>query len=472
MYNLYFKNFIATAGLVIISFLLLGITFIVLGRSVIIDEKREDMSVNAQEVARTAAAFGTVDGLESWELRMVISSISQTTGTHIFLTDDVGVVLSCSDREMICPHIRQSLSPTVMAAASAGGMDVLSTLGDFYPERRYVVAVEVPHGATGETVGYVFISEETTSFHELWEAFLGVFLMTALAVLFLAVILSFIASKRQAGPINRMAQAARRFAHGDFSVRVHEENREDEIGDLSAAFNEMADALEKSEELRSAFIANVSHELKTPMTAISGFADGILDGTIPSEMQKRYLQTISSETKRLSRLVRSMLELSRLQAAPAEELRKKTFDISELIRLTLINFVDKIEQRGLDVDAQLPEERMAVRGDSDAITQVLYNLMDNAVKFAPEGSTIGLCLWKENGKAYVSVKNSGETIPPEELQLIFDRFHKTDHSRGRDKTGVGLGLYIVKTILNNHDEDITVTSRDGVTEFVFTMTLA
>ena len=320
-------------------------------------------------------------------------------------------------------------------------------------------------------MGYVFIGSGTATIGELWDTFFGVFCFTAVVVLFLAVIFSFVTSKHQAEPINRMAQAARRFAHGDFSVRVEEGGRLDEIGDLAAAFNEMADALEKSEELRSEFIANVSHELKTPMTTISGFADGILDGTVPPEKQDKYLATISSETKRLSRLVRSMLELSRLQAEPAEMLWKKEFDISELLRRTLLNFEDKINAKRLDVDAQLPEESMVVRGDGDSITQVVYNLLDNAVKFSEPGSTLGLCLWKENGKAYVSVKNHGETIPPEELALVFDRFHKMDRSRGLDKSGVGLGLYIVKTILNNHDEDISVTSRSGVTEFVFTLTL-
>ena len=207
------------------------------------------------------------------------------------------------------------------------------------------------------------------------------------------------------------------------------------------------------------------------MTTIAGFADGILDGTIPNEEQDKYLATISSETKRLSRLVRQMLQMSRIQSVDTVALLARSFNLSEVIMRTLLNFEGKITQRGLDVDCQLPEESIIVRGDEDSITQVVYNLLDNAIKFSEKGSTLGISLWKQNSKAFVSIKNHGETISPQELPLIFDRFHKTDRSRSQDRDGVGLGLSIVKTILNNHNEDISVTSRDGVTEFVFTVRL-
>ena len=192
---------------------------------------------------------------------------------------------------------------------------------------------------------------------------------------------------------------------------------------------------------------------------------------IPPESEKKYLQTISSETKRLSRLVRSMLELSRIQAGNREDLLSQSFDISEVLRRTLVNFIDKIEERGLDVDFQVPEEPIVVIGNADAITQVVYNLFDNAVKFSRNGTELGVSLWKDDAKAYVSVRNHGSTIPEAEIPLLFERFHKSDRSRSQDRDGVGLGLYIVKTILNNHGEDIAVTSRQGVTDFVFTLAL-
>jgi signal transduction histidine kinase len=207
------------------------------------------------------------------------------------------------------------------------------------------------------------------------------------------------------------------------------------------------------------------------MTSIAGFADGIIDGTIPHSRQNEYLAIISSETRRLSRLVRSMLDMSQLQAQDKGAILSKKFDICEVMRLALLSLEHKITDKNLDVIAQIPEEPIIVRGDKDAINQVVYNLIDNAAKFAPAKTALTIAAWKQGQKAFVSVQNYGETISQEELPLIFDRFHKTDKSRSMDKDGVGLGLYIVKTILDNHNEDIYVTSADGVTKFVFTMTI-
>ena len=208
------------------------------------------------------------------------------------------------------------------------------------------------------------------------------------------------------------------------------------------------------------------------MTVISGFSDGIMDGTIPPENERKYLEVISSETKRLSRLVKTMLDMSRIRSASSDSVLRGSFDIAEIIRLALLSLGGKIDGKGLDVDTELPEEAIITRGDKDSITQVVYNLIDNAVKFAEKGTAIRLSLWKQGHKAYVSVENRGEPIPAEEMPLIFDRFHKADRSRSENRDGVGLGLYIVKTILDSHNEDIFVTSSDGLTKFTFTLTLA
>jgi signal transduction histidine kinase len=305
----------------------------------------------------------------------------------------------------------------------------------------------------------------------MWRALVFIFIVTALAVILLASGFSMVTSIYQTKPLKEMAAATRNFAHGEFDTRVNTYGRQDEIGELAEAFNAMAESLAKSEARRSEFVANVSHELKTPMTTIAGFADGILDGTIPPERHEEALRTISDETRRLSRLVRRMLELSRLQSTDTVT-TQAPFDIGETMARVLISLETKITAKGLDVEADLPQEPLMAWGNSDAITQVGYNLLDNAIKFAREGGKLRVGAVTRGNKVYVSVSDEGETIPPEELPLIFDRFHKTDHSRSVDRDGVGLGLYIVKTILNDHKEDITVTSENGVTEFTFTLTKA
>ena len=270
-------------------------------------------------------------------------------------------------------------------------------------------------------------------------------------------------------PLKGMCAFAHKFAHGEVDTRITEyTNRKDEIGELAIAFNAMADSLAQAEQKRSEFVANVSHELKTPMTTIAGFADGILDGTIPPEKERESLQVISSETRRLSRLVRRMLELSRLQSSERVAAQEQ-FDVAEVLLRVLVSLESKITEKDLDVQTQLPDVPVMVWGDPDAVTQVCYNLLDNAVKFSSPQGRLTLRITTKAGKAYIAIGNQGETIPPQQLTHIFDRFHKADSSRSTHKDGVGLGLYIVKTILNTYKEDITVTSQDGFTEFTFTL---
>lgn len=471
--SLYFKNFLLTAGMVLLSFALLGAAFVSLSYQVIISDKKDNMSRNALEIVKTANAY-TADGKHLWDLflRMNLANVAKTTDTHIFITNDEGVVVSCSDMEIMCEHMGEAIHSDVLAAInSSGEINALSNLGGFYADTFYVVGVPIVSEYTGETYGYVFVSSNASSMTVIWRSFAQTFIFISFVVLSLALLLSLISSKKQAKPLNEMAAASRRFAHGEFSVRVEPTGRCDEIGQLTSDFNAMADSLEKAENLRREFIANISHELKTPMTTITGFTDGILDGTIPPEKQNEYLEIISAETKRLSRLVRRMLDISRLSAASPEEIKKDRFDISEVVRRTILSLEKKITDKGLDIDVDLPDKLMMVQGDADAITQVVYNLLDNAIKFSDRNSVVKLVVWRKGDKAYVSVKDTGDTIAPEDLPMIFNRFHKTDRSRSMDKDGVGLGLYIVKTILNNHGEDITVKSSDRETEFVFTLTL-
>ena len=473
MKSIYFKNFAATAAMVLFSFLILGTAFVFLGRSYVISEYRGNMVSNAEEVSHAAQALVRSGDLASWDLRMVISTLAQSTGNHIFITDTDGTVVSCSCRNIACEHLGRTLTGSaVTQLRSDGKLNLITSLGGFYSSAHYVVAQPITIGSAARIVGYVFVTTNSAAIISGWRTFLWVFLAASAAVMMIALLLSLVTSKRMAQPLDEMAVAAKKFAHGDFSARVTDDGRTDEVGALISAFNTMADSLETSEERRNAFIANVSHELKTPMTTIAGFADGILDGTIPKDQEDKYLVTIADETRRLSRLVRSMLDMSRMESTGEDLTRRREFDISDKIVSAMLSFEARANDKQLDVDLQLPEDPMLVLGDPDAITRVLYNLMDNAVKFAAPGSTLCVSLWKAEGKAYVSVRDHGETIPADDLPFIFDRFHKSDRSRSLDRDGVGLGLYLVKSILDAHGEDIAVTSRDGETEFVFTLTLA
>ena len=468
--SIYFKNFMAMAVIVLTSFLIVGVSFVFILRYFVMNDARENMVANAEQISRNAAAMTDVDELEDWDTRMSISMLSEATGNHIFLCDKDGVVISCSDKSLGCGHIGKQIPRTYITAINSNGqLEQLTDLNGFYDTVRVVVAEPIDIDNT--LAGYVFVSKDSSVIVGAYGTFMYVFVLTITAVMSLAMVLSLVFSKQMTKSLDEMAVAARKYSHGDFSMRVSTTDRADEMGALTDSFNEMADSLEKAERSRQEFIANVSHELKTPMTTIAGFAEGLLDGTIPKEDENKYLTIIADETRRLSRLVREMLDMSRMSDHVAAPENMKDFNLNEAIIATLLNFETRAEDKKLAVELHLPDDTLTVRGNEDAIRRVIYNLLDNAIKFAKEGGTLGVSLWQQGEKAYVSISDEGETIPPEDLPFIFDRFHKSDRSRSLDRDGVGLGLYLVKSILNAHDEDIAVTSKDGVTKFVFTMTL-
>ena len=473
--SIYFRNFLSTALIVFLSFTILGGLSTTLNYRLSTSEKKETMSSTLQETALYVITQHVYYGVELGDLNlsMWMAMISGVSGFDLLLTDADGVVCACSDRDF--KHLGKTIPAQAVSAVTTDRAAVtVTTLGQIYAQRRQVTGAPLGMNAGGDTVifGYLFVSSDSAAYRQTWRHFSGVFALIALNVLALTFIISYMTTKKQAEPLNEMAGAARRFAHGEFSTRVEDQGRCDEIGQLTQAFNAMADSLERSETLRREFVANLSHELKTPMTVVAGFAEGILDGTIPPENEMRYLSVISSETRRLTRLVNSLLDISTLKTSGDNAILENSFDVSEVVRLALLSLDGKIEERQLGVIAELPEEPILTRGDKDSITQVVYNLIDNAIKFSTPGGEIKAQLWKQGGRAYVSIVNRGETIPSDELPYIFDRFHKADKSRSANRDGVGLGLYIVKTILDTHKEDIFVTSRAGVTKFVFTLTIA
>jgi len=479
--SIYRRQFFLMAGVVLLSFLLLGGAFALTSYQYVVSEKRESMENNANYIASFTSSYLTTGAgsIQDPVYRLYISSVASISDATVILAENDGtVVFASSATSQGTTNILQGTVPAAIMEETSqkGGFSKASNLGGLMAGKCYAAGVPILQHSliTGQTYqrGVAFVVSELSDLTQLWRDFSLIFLLSALVVFLLATSLSSFTSLRLTKPLKDMAQAAQKFGQGEFDVRVSGcEGRQDEVGELAEAFNTMADSLAKSDKLRSEFIANVSHELKTPMTTIAGFADGILDGTIPPEKEADALKTISSETRRLSRLVRRMLDLSRLQSSENVTAQER-FDVSEVLIRVLVSLEGKITGRGLDVETDLPDGPIMVWGDPDAITQVCYNLLDNAIKFATPGTALRLSIQVKGEKAHVSVADIGETIPPEELDQVFDRFHKTDRSRSEDRDGVGLGLYIVKTILNNHRESITVTSQDGLTTFTFTLTIA
>ena len=473
--SLYWRQFMLTAGMVLLTLALLGVSFYALSYNYTLSEKRQEMRDRAVLVAQLSVDYFTAgeDAERDQEdaLRSLAGVASRMTDVDFLICDTDGNVMLTTDGDLAGQTITV---PADITGAVLGGdrlYEGRSTVG-VYEKRQFVVGVPMTD-AEGNTLGLVLAVMNSAELTQMWRSFIALFFMSSAIILVLAFITSFVTAMRQIQPLSEMVKATRAYAAGDFDVRMQETGDCSEISELAASFNAMADSLQETERQRRDFIANVSHELKTPMTTIAGFAEGILDGTIPPEREKESLQIIVSETRRLSRLVRRMLDLSRLNALAESTLTaQEQFDLTEVVSQVLISLEGKITGRNLDVDVQMPEEKLMVWGDPDSITQVCYNLLDNAAKFAASGTTLTVQITKKDGKAYTTIRNLGATIPQEELPLLFDRFHKADYSRSMDREGVGLGLYIVKTILNNLKENITVTSEDGVTQFTFTLTLA
>lgn len=473
--GLYWRQLFVTAGTVMLTLSLLGASFFSLSYNYAREQKSDEIGSRARVMSQLSVSYLEsgryldIDELrDDPDFQRLASFAAMVSDVHFMICDTEGHVLLSTDAALDGMVVTMPEEMT-REIAEKGSSAQRSDLGGLYDGKRFVVGVPAVNPVSQEQVGEVFAVSTMASLDSMWRGFVALFFMTAMVALMVAFMASSVTALRQVKPIREMVQATRRYAEGDFDIRMNDYGRGDEVGELAASFNNMAESLQQTERQRREFIANISHELKTPMTTIAGYTDGILDGTIPPENERQYLQIISDESRRLSRMVRRMLDVSQLQAM--DPLRGGShFDICESMRRVLISLEKKITDRNLDVEADIPEEPILVLGDKDLITQVIYNLLENAAKFGHPGTTLYLGVATIDGKARVTVRNLGDTIPAEELPLLFERFHKSDKSRSEDKDGVGLGLYIVKTILEQHKEKINVTSENGVTTFSFSLT--
>ena len=469
------RVFYAAALILLLALTMLGVSFQQLVKNYLTESTFSRLDQDAEVLSHLASSYAAGEDTSSQDFLLSLDVASRLTDTDIIICNAEGKVVLCSDSPFVCKHLKLQINSDYLEKVSSAGVDrTTGVIRGLYDDSRFLTAMPIQDETEGSLLGLVMVSVPTADTNAVLNKLANLYLNTAFVVVLLSALAALAYADRSSRPLREMAKAANDFGHGNLEARVRvEDSYSEETRDLAIAFNNMASSLQKSEYQRQEFVANVSHELKTPMTTISGYVDGILDGTIPPERRNHYLQIVSDETKRLSRLVRSMLDISQLQdekGMPDE--KKMNFDMEECAGLALVNFEKKINDKHINVEVDMPEHPVYTFANQDAVTQVVYNLVDNAVKFCPEGGTLGLTIKEGGGKAYVSVSNDGETIPPEELPLVFDRFHKLDKSRSKNRDGWGLGLYIVKTIVCSHGENISVTSRDGKTEFTFTMPLA
>lgn len=463
-----FKKYLRiTSLIIIISFFFLSLVMTTSVSYYLQEEKNNLLTKNAKSVASVAvdSVFLMNDNeytLDGRRIQTFMGAFAVNIDADIFLTDRNGkrLVSAYGSSDEVLSDV--NIDHEVMQQALNGEYIARGTLGGVYEQPHYVVGVpiRVKEATGGETViGAVFAASNTKMLDVYWKNVFRMLLLAAVAAFMVSFCAVWAFSYRLVKPLRVMSVAAKKLGEGDFSIRVPV-NSKDEIGQLSLAFNNMASSLSSGENVRRNFIANVSHELKTPMTTIAGFIDGILDGTIPSEKQDYYLRIVSQEIKRLSRLVRTMLDLSRIDNGELK-LRPTRFDLPNTVFNALISFEKSIEDKRIEIRGLEDLESLFVDGDPDMIHQVVYNLIENAVKFTNEGGYIEFKIENPPNRVVVTIKNSGQGIPADEVPMVFERFYKTDKSRSQDKNGMGLGLYIVKTIIHLHGGEITVSSVEN-----------
>lgn len=459
--SVFSKYFTATALIILFSFVLFAGVQVWFARRHWIEEKQVVLSEHASNVAAFVADSTLEDERGRYyipeTLAPMLHRLGSTVDGNILVTDTTFTVVACSDSET-CLHIGKVLPSPLHSRLRRGSFFAVTHLGNFYPENQYCAGVNLKSNS-GDHIGYVLVVSSAHALSEYVWNNTQALLLTGLSVMMLAFVILYLLTYRMVKPLRQMANATRQFSNGDFSVRVKVDGQ-DEVAELANALNGMANSLSSVEEMRRSFIANVSHDLRTPMTTISGFIDGILDGTIPPEKHKEYLRIVSDETKRLSRLVRSMLDLSRIDSGQVK-LNPVVFDLTAVFCNTLLLFEQRIEQKEIAIEGINHCEPLMVTADYDLLQQVVYNLLDNAVKFTEKGGSISFAVFHEPGRAGYCIRNTGAGIPAAELPHIFERFYKSDRSRGLDKTGTGLGLYIVKSLINAHGGEITVRSREN-----------
>ncbi|NLA76707.1 MAG: HAMP domain-containing protein [Clostridiales bacterium] len=482
-FTLFMKYFLVFSLVILLSFAIIGCSLLFFVASYWKNEKVDLLQENAKNVAVSTAdilSFNRLRKDDDTAMWNMITSILKQTSSAIdadaFIINTNGSLIckdmyspSFADETLTeCPeHSSIKISSSIIKSAKSGNYIDFGDFEGTLPELNIIAAEPISVG--GQIKGTVFVIQPIMG--ELTPFVMNIakmFFFAALFSMMFAFILIYVLAYRFTKPLREMANATKLYSGGDFSYRVPIKGN-DELADLCRDFNAMASALSITESARRSFVANVSHELKTPITTIGGFIEGVLDGTIPEEKREHYLKIVSDEIKRLSRLITTMLNMSKIEAGNLQ-LKPETYDISNQIVRIMLGFEQLIENKNIEIVGLDDIESISVTADEDLINQVIYNLVDNAVKFTNPNGSISFSISRMPGGVSVAIRNTGAGIPPDELPRVFERFYKVDKSRSLDSKSAGLGLYIVKSVIEMHHGDILVSSRvNEYTEFKFTL---
>lgn len=457
--NMYFAT---TAILLVAGITVMGFVQMYLSMSYFVGERKSALSGVVQVAAKQVSLLQQGEDLPQLSeedrdrMQRAIGIVSETSDSSLLLADAQGnVVLAAGFDQALGAQI-----PRNVLDQMAGGQKAMfdsGTLGGVYDKGQYTAGC-VLTDAAGQVRGYAFASSNISALNGYVADMFSTFILSAGLMLLISSLLSVVFTTRLTLPLRRIAEAARKFGAGDFSTRVPVEG-EDEVAQLAVTFNNMAANLEAIDSSRSNFMGNIAHELRTPMTSVKGFVDGMLDGTIPPELYNHYLGVVSQEVGRLTRLIQNMLDISKLEAGEYQ-VNARSYDVWESITGAALAAEQRIENGKIQIQGLVPERTM-VYADPDLVHQVVYNLLDNAIKFTPEEGVIRFGVTRSGGQVTVSIWNTGPGIAPEALPFVFDRFFKEDRSRGLNTRGSGLGLHICKVLVNLSGGKIWVESQEG-----------
>ena len=463
--------FSLVSTLMVLGIVLMGCSEWVLFKNYFARDRYETLDQVVGVTRRTAqylaqqAALPEGDELDALNTKLEI--IGESAEAYLFFTDNDGRVLIASSPEMLTAP---AVPDEMMKKAAASGADyyhVFGTLDGVLTEKSYITVSEMCD-ERGSQSGWIFLCSSGRQLTEFKQQFWSNFLLSACVMLLCASILTKLLMRKLTDPLQKVTDAAQRFGGGDLSVRVEGVEGEGEVADLARTFNRMADNIQTNDNSRGQFMGNIAHELRTPMTTIKGFIDGMLDGTIPPEENQRYLAIVSQETGRLARLVQNMLDITKLEAGEVP-IHAKNYDLWQTVTDVVLSDEQRIEDGKIDIQG-LGGPPLMICADPDFVHQVVYNIVDNAIKFTPAGGVISFAAEKHGNMVEVRIENTGAGIAPEALPFVFERFYKEDRSRGMNTRGSGLGLHICKILINLSGGQIHAESEEGKwCRFVFTL---